>query len=128
MQPAADDRLGEPRAVLARGGGGEVAQPGEALQLLGQRAVAPIAREIEVARARRLAADGESAGEQGIAALAVALDMVARHRDQLQRLAASACSRERSEPRASLRDDRRARPPSRLALIRSPLKRLMLAA
>ena len=34
QQPAADDRFGEARALFARGRGGEVAQPGETLELL----------------------------------------------------------------------------------------------
>ena len=60
-QPAADHRLGEPRAILAGGGGGEVAKPGEALQLLGHRARRRRARRSRGRRARRLAADAGSA-------------------------------------------------------------------
>ena len=52
--------------------------------------VAPTAAKSRSASGSVVAADGEPAGEQGVAALAVALDMVARDRDQLQRLARAA--------------------------------------
>ena len=89
-QPAADHGLGEAGAFLARGGGGEIAQPGEALQLLGDRARAAERGEVELGERHGLAADREAAGEQRFAALAVAGDMVARDGGELQRLARTA--------------------------------------
>ena len=85
-QPAADHRLGQPRALLARCRGGEVAKPREALELLGERTVGTDLREIETGQRQTFAAEREAAGEQSVAALAVAVDVVARHRRELERL------------------------------------------
>ena len=86
-QPAADHRLGETRAIFAGGGGGQVAKPGEALQLLGHRAHGAKRGEVHVGEGDGLAPDREPAGEDGVAALAVALHMVAGNRGQLEWLA-----------------------------------------
>ena len=48
QKPAPDHGLGKPRAFLARRGGGEIAQPGEALELLGERAGCADGSKIEV--------------------------------------------------------------------------------
>src|SRR5437868_5531791 len=85
-EPAADDRLGEPRALLARRGGGKIAQPGEALQLLGQRLRGADRAKVEVLERQGLTAQRVSAGEQGVTADAFAADVVARNGDELQRL------------------------------------------
>ena len=111
---------------LARGRGGEVAQPGEALQLLGERAGGADRGEIEVLERKRLAADGEAAGEQGVAARAVAWTW--------SRGTATSLSgwRERLQPgkegaARELADDR-ALGGRTVALIRSPLSALILSA
>ena len=85
-QPAADHGFGEARTLLPRGSGGEVAQPGEALQLLREGAGRADLGEVEILEREGFAAGGEAAGQQGFAALAFAVDMIARHRDDLQRL------------------------------------------
>ena len=118
-QPAARERFGEPRALLARGRGGEIAQPGEALQLVGDRAAGAERGEIEFLERDRLAAEVKAAGEQSVAALAVAMNMVARNGDQLERLLDRARTRDRRGPLASLRDDARSAP-RRLPLIPRP--------
>src|SRR5260221_6628156 len=86
QQPTADDRLGQPGALLARCRSGEVAQPGETLQLLSQRPGCATRAKVEILERQGPAADGEAAGEQGVAPRAFAPDMVARHGDELERL------------------------------------------
>src|SRR3954453_5452075 len=86
-QPTADHRLGEPSAIFSRRCRGKIAKPGEALQLLCRSARSANLREIHIGEAERVAADLQPAREQGVTALAVALDMVARHGCQLERLA-----------------------------------------
>ena len=87
-QPAPGKRLGELRTLVARRGGGEVAQPGKPLKLLGQRAADPDAGEIHIDEAERRIAIFKPSGEQSVTARAIAGDMIARDRDQPQRLAA----------------------------------------
>jgi hypothetical protein len=87
-QPAPDHRFGEPRALFARRGGGKVAQPGEALELPGEGAARPGCRKVEVPQRDRLSADAEAAGEQGFAALTVALNVVPWYCEELERLLA----------------------------------------
>ena len=72
--------------IFLAGCRGEVAKPGEALQLLGERTRGSDAGKIEIGERDRDAAGVEPAAEQGLAALAIARDMIARNRDQLQRL------------------------------------------
>jgi hypothetical protein len=79
-QPAAGERLAELCAFLSAGGGGEVAKPGKALQLLGDRAASPHCGKVEIGERERLGAHHEAAGQQSVAAGAVTLDMVARDR------------------------------------------------
>ncbi len=106
-QPAADDRFGEPRALLARGRGGEIAKPGEALQLLGRpRRRRPIAAKSSSLSEIVSLPTVKSPGEEGLAALAVAVDMIARDGDELQRLLRPRLRRDSSEPARELRDDR----------------------
>src|SRR5206468_1469878 len=104
QEPAADQRLGDPRALLARRGRGEIAQPGEALELCGQRTGSPDLCEIEVLERDCLATDGEAAGQKRLPALAVAGDMVARHGDELQRLLRPLEAREQRSARELLDD------------------------
>ena len=86
-QPAADHRLRDARAFFPRGGRCEIAQPGKALELPGRVAVRTNDAEIQLRQRERVAATEKSAAEQGFAALAVTLDMVAWHGDELERLA-----------------------------------------
>jgi len=46
-EPAADNRLGQPSAFFAGGGGSKIAQPGETLKLLGERSRGPDVRNRE---------------------------------------------------------------------------------
>src|SRR5438270_9521888 len=85
-QPTADKRLGQPRTLLARGSGREVAEPGKALQLLGQAAGRASPPEVEIPERKRLGPDRETTGEKRIAARPFAVDMVARNGGELQRL------------------------------------------
>jgi len=82
-QPAADHRLGQPRAFFARRGGAEIAQPREALQLIGQGITGADTGEVEVGERQGHAADRKPAGEQRVAARTIALDVIARDRGQL---------------------------------------------
>jgi hypothetical protein len=53
------------------------------LQLFGERARRANLAEVEVLKLQRLIADGEAAGEQGVTSRPLAVDMVARHCDEL---------------------------------------------
>ena len=106
--------------------GSEIAQPREALQLLGERTVGADRGEIGGGQRQRLRAEAEAAGEQGVAAGAIAGDMVARDRGQLERLAAVTDQAREQRAASKLADD--------IALGRagaahpSPRKARMLAA
>ena len=86
-EPAADHRLGKSRATLARCGRGKIAQPGEAFELLEHGARRRLGK-VDVGERQAARAGVEPAGEQGLAALAVARDMVTRNGGELERLAA----------------------------------------
>src|SRR5205085_7297867 len=73
-------------ALFARRGSGQVAQPGKALQLLGQRIRRANAGEIEIGEWNSNAPRYEPAREQGLPALAIADHMVPGHGNKLQRL------------------------------------------
>ena len=73
-QPAAGDRFGEARALVAAGRGGEIAQPGEALHLAGERGTGTERGEIHIGQAGFLAAVDQPAGKQGVAAGSIADD------------------------------------------------------
>ena len=86
-QPAPRHRLAQPRSFLSPAGGGEIAQPREAMKGANDRARDIEIAEVEAPEIERLAAEQVGPLEQGRADLAVALDMVARNRGQPQRTA-----------------------------------------
>ena len=88
-EPGMDDLLGELGGALAGRRGGEVAEPFEALQIVGD--VGRKGRIVEVDPVERpgLPAADEAAVEEGLAGGLVARHRILRHRDQLQRITAA---------------------------------------
>ena len=87
MEPAPHDPFREARPFLAGRGRGEVAQPGEALDLLSHIARAAECAEVEVSQRDGLAADEQAAGKQSFSARTIAGHVVAGHGGEPQRLA-----------------------------------------
>jgi hypothetical protein len=87
-EPPSRESLRQPRTLFARCRGRKIAQPGEALQRVCRWAANAETREIQLVQRDHFVAQLETAGEQGFTALPIALHMVARNGDQLQRLAA----------------------------------------
>src|SRR5437764_8950952 len=86
QQPAANQRFGQARTLVARRRRGEVAQPREALELLRQWPGCTNLAEIDILEDKGFAADGKPACEERIAARALAANMVTRDGDDLERL------------------------------------------
>src|SRR5690348_6886444 len=72
-KPAPDDCFGKLRSALSRCRRGEVAKPGESLQLLGQRPIAANGREIQIRKVDGLAPGAKPSGEQSVAAATISL-------------------------------------------------------
>jgi hypothetical protein len=124
-QPAPDDRFGEPRALFARCRCREIAEPGEALQLLGDRTVGADRSKIEIGQGNRFTAAGELALQQSVAPSAIALHMIARHGDETKPLPARPGQARQQRPAGKLLDNGRL---SRVRTHPSPRSALMLEA
>jgi hypothetical protein len=87
FQPQPHDRLGDRHADWARRYCRQVAQPGKAVEVMGQR-FRPIGLgEVEVGDCHAVAAERDPTVEQRIAAPRVADERILGHRDQLERMA-----------------------------------------
>ena len=89
-QPAPGERLGQARALLARGGGGEVAQPGEALRAARRAGRRRRRGEVEVGERDGSLPTTKRPASRASPRWRSPCDMVARHGDELERLAANA--------------------------------------
>jgi hypothetical protein len=104
-QPLVDDLLGELGGALAGRGGGEVAKPFEALQIVGDVAVQGRIVEVEALDRERAAAADETAVEDRLAGGLVAGHRVLGHGEQLERCpAAQAQGVERRSPGEAVED------------------------
>ena len=89
FQPQPHDRLGDRHPDRACRHGRQIAQPGEAVEIVRQR-LRPIGLgEIEIGDRHALAAKRDPPVEQRIAAAGIADERILGHRDELERMAAA---------------------------------------
>ena len=86
-QPSPGEGLADARAFLPRCRGRQVPKPGKSLHPVRDRIAGAEASEIELVERQDLVAKDVASGKHCITALAVALHVVARNRDELERLA-----------------------------------------
>jgi hypothetical protein len=103
-EPATHDRFGNRHASRPRGDAGEIAQPGEALEIVAKGRRPVRRREIELLNRAILTAKADYAFEQGVAATGVAEKGIIRNCDELERVASAQPHRvERGTPGQSLK-------------------------
>jgi hypothetical protein len=88
IEPSRHQLFGDRCCLRPGGDGGQVAQPGEAVDIFGKRPAPFAALERQRVDRVRLAAKAQFAAQQRLAAAHVADDGIVGHRDQLQRVAA----------------------------------------
>jgi hypothetical protein len=84
-KPRFDDELGDDRALLAVGGGGEIAQPGEAVRPFAPRERRLDEREIQPPHGLGMTAESKAARCDFAAAIGIAADGVGWSREDLER-------------------------------------------
>ncbi len=89
LQPAPHDLLGDRRTLRARRDAGEIAEPGEALQIFGEGRRPARLGEIELGDRPLFAAEVDHAVEQAVAAMDVAEKGIVGHCDELERMASA---------------------------------------
>lgn len=87
FQPQPHDRFGDRHADRARRHCRQVAQPGEAVEVMRQRPRPFGLGEIEIGDRDAVAAQCDAPVEQGIAAARIADERILGHRDQFERMA-----------------------------------------